>query len=74
MNNDGLRNLILKKLQAAAPETLRHVLRVLADIETRDALQDARFDDSFTPFFGLTRDSQAFDGDPVEMQRRRRAE
>jgi hypothetical protein len=63
---------IVAKLRQAPIETQRDVLRFIETIETKQALQDARFADSFEPFFGLTRGSPAFDGDPVDVQRKLR--
>jgi hypothetical protein len=58
------------KLAAAPVETQREVLRFVEAIETKQALQDARFADSFEPFFGLTSGSYVFAGDPVDLQRK----
>jgi hypothetical protein len=71
MEND-LIPLIVAKLKAATPETQRDVLRFVEQLETQAALNEARFTDTFEPFFGLTQGARAFEGDHVSLQRRLR--
>ncbi len=66
-------DVIVTKLKAAVPDVQRDVLRFIEAIETKEALQDARFEDSFEPFFGLTQGAYVFDGDPVDLQRKLRS-
>ncbi len=65
---------IYEKLKAAPPEIAREVLDFLEFLESKAKQSSGKPPNSFEPFYGILKDSKLFEGDPVEIQRRLRAE
>ena len=67
---------IYQKLKAAPPEVAQEVLDFLELLEAKakQAEAGAKSVSSFDQFFGTLKDSKVFEGDPVEIQRKLRAE
>ena len=66
---------IYEKLKTAPPEIAREVLAFLELLEAK--AKAARADKpvrSWDEFMGALKDSKAFEGDPLEIQRKMRAE
>jgi Protein of unknown function (DUF2281) len=71
--------LVYEKLKDAPPARALEVLNFLEFLEAKQAAALPRspaptIDRSFAEFFGVLKDSKAFEGDPVEIQREMRAE
>ena len=71
----GIADTVYEKLKDAPPEIAREVLNFLEFLEAKarqaPAVKPVR---SFDEFYGTLRDSKVFAGDPVEIQRKMRAE
>ncbi len=67
---------IYEKLKTAPPEVAREVLDFLEFLEAKAKANQAPTKParSFEEFYGILADSKSFEGDPVEIQRKLRAE
>ena len=67
---------IYEKLKAASPEIAREVIDFLEFIEAKAKTDSApaKPEQSWDEFMGCLKDSNAFAGDPVEIQRQMRDE
>jgi Protein of unknown function (DUF2281) len=69
--------LVYEKLKDAPPSRAQEVLNFLEFLEAKQAAAapvEASGERTFAEFFGVLKDSKIFDGDPVEIQRKMRAE
>ena len=64
---------VYEKLKTASPDVAREVLAFLEMLEAK-AKQDTAPRRSFDEFYGCLKDFKTFEGDPVEIQRKMRAE
>ena len=62
------------KLKTASPEAAQEVLAFLALLEAKAKQDQPKPPRSWDEFMGCRAGSQVFDGDPVEIQRKMRAE
>jgi len=65
---------IYEKLKAAPPEMAREVLDFLEFLEAKARQSPAKPEKSWDDLMGCLADSKIFEGDPVEIQRKMRAE
>ena len=65
---------VYEKLKAAPPEIAKEVLDFLEFLEAKAGANPGIRPKSFDQFYGILKESRAFDGDPVEIQRNMRAE
>ena len=65
---------IRDKLKDASPSQLREILTFVEFLEAKGKKQPAGPQLSWNDFFGTLKDSKIFAGDPVEIQRKLRAE
>ncbi len=65
---------IYEKLKAAPPEMAREVLDFIEFLEAKARRNSAKPLSSWDDYMGCLAGSKAFEGDPVEIQRKMRAE
>ena len=65
---------VYEKLKTASPEVAREVLAFLEMLEAKAKQDQAKPPRSWDEFMGCLADSKVFDGDPVDIQHRMRAE
>jgi hypothetical protein len=69
--------LVYEKLKDAPPARAQEVLNFLEFLESKQvatATVPATGERTFAEFIGVLKDSKVFEGDPVEIQRKMRAE
>ena len=65
---------VYEKLKAAPPEIAKEVLDFLEFLEAKAQQKPEPAARSWDEFMGVLKDSKVFEGDPVEIQRKMRAE
>lgn len=65
---------VYEKLKTASPEVAQEVLAFLELLEAKAKQDQPKPPRTFDAFYGCLKDSKVFDGDPVEIQRKMRAE
>lgn len=65
---------VYEKLKAAPPEIAKEVLDFLEFLEAKAQQKPEQPARSWDEFMGVLKDSKVFEGDPVEIQRKMRAE
>ncbi len=65
---------VYEKLKTAPPEIAKEVLDFLEFLEAKAQQQADKPARSWDEFMGCLKDSKVFEGDPVEIQRKMRAE
>lgn len=65
---------IYEKLRQADPETIRAVLEFLEFLESKKAAKSQTDRQGWDATFGLLRDANIFDGDPIVIQQKMRDE
>ena len=65
---------VYEKLKDAPPEMAKEVLDFLEFLESKAKQGEGKPSTSFDEFFGALKESEVFAGDPVEIQRKLRAE
>ena len=66
--------LVYEKLKDAPPSRAQEVLNFLEFLEAKDAKIAPQGERTISEFFGVLKGTGAFEGDPVEIQRKMRAE
>jgi hypothetical protein len=67
-------DIIIERLKSAPPEVVEEVFALIERIEAAAKVKVAPVDRGIMKHFGILKDSKAFEGDPVAIQRAMRDE
>ena len=67
-------DIIIERLKAAPPEVVEEVYALIERMEASRPTLEPPTGEGIMRFFGVLRNSKAFEGDPVEIQRKLRDE